>query len=66
MRLGRLIFLPLLALPLAGCLDNDAERGLAGAAIGAAAADALDKNAGVGAAIGAGAGVFCNDAGVCR
>ena len=51
---------------LAGCLDNDAERGVAGAAAGALIADATGNRALTGAVIGAGAGVFCDDAGVCN
>ena len=51
---------------LAGCLDNDTERGLAGAAGGAVVADALGGNALTGAVIGGAAGVFCDDAGICR
>ncbi len=51
---------------LAGCLNNDTERGLAGAAGGAVVADAFGGNALTGAVIGGAAGVFCDDAGVCR
>ncbi|MEZ5777980.1 MAG: hypothetical protein R3E44_06425 [Paracoccaceae bacterium] len=51
---------------LAGCLDNDTERGLAGAAGGAVISDALGGNAAVGAVVGGAAGVFCDDAGVCN
>ncbi|WP_377512409.1 hypothetical protein [Octadecabacter sp. R77987] len=51
---------------LSACLDNDVERGLAGAAAGAVIADATGGNTTTGALIGAGAGVFCDDAGVCR
>lgn len=51
---------------LAGCLQTDAERGLAGAAAGALVADATDNSALTGAIIGGAAGVFCDDAGVCR
>lgn len=51
---------------LAGCLQTDAERGLAGAAAGALVADATDNSALTGALIGGAAGVFCDDAGVCR
>ena len=65
MRPSRLLLLPILALPLAGCLDNDTERGFAGAAGGALIADALDTNVAAGAIIGGGAGIFCDDAGIC-
>ena len=51
---------------LTACLDNDTERGLAGAAGGAIAADALGGNAAVGAVVGGGAGVFCDDVGICN
>ncbi|MGB7268319.1 MAG: hypothetical protein WBC90_02220 [Albidovulum sp.] len=51
---------------LAGCLDNDAERGVAGAAGGALVADALGGNALTGAVIGGAGGVFCDDLGVCN
>ncbi|MEZ5771729.1 hypothetical protein LX70_00997 [Defluviimonas denitrificans] len=51
---------------LAGCLQTDTERGLAGAAAGALVADATDNNVLAGAAIGGLGGVLCDDAGVCR
>ena len=51
---------------LTACLDNDTKRGLAGAAGGAIAADALGGNAAVGAVVGGGAGVFCDDLGICN
>lgn len=53
---------------LAGCLETDAERGVAGAAAGAVIADATDNNVLAGAAIGGLAGVFCDDLNVpgCR
>lgn len=53
-------------LALSGCLDTDTERGLAGAAGGAVIADATGGNALTGAVIGGAAGVFCDDAGICR
>ncbi|EEW25134.1 hypothetical protein [Rhodobacter ferrooxidans] len=46
---------------LAGCLQGDAERGLAGAATGAVVADATGGHALTGALIGGAAGVFCDD-----
>ncbi|MGO4851318.1 glycine zipper 2TM domain-containing protein [Phaeovulum sp. W22_SRMD_FR3] len=46
---------------LAGCMQTDGERALAGAAVGAVAADATDNNALTGAAIGALAGTYCDD-----
>ena len=51
---------------LSACLENDTERGLAGAAGGAVVADALGGNAAVGAVAGGAAGVFCDDLGVCN
>ncbi|MEM7710085.1 MAG: hypothetical protein AAF264_04910 [Pseudomonadota bacterium] len=62
------------ALLLAGCntagygggVNNDLERAAAGAGLGALTAAALDEDIGTGAAIGAGAGIFCDDAGFCR
>jgi hypothetical protein len=51
---------------LAGCLDNDAERGLAGAAGGAVIADATGGSALTGALIGGAAGVFCDDVNLCQ
>lgn len=50
---------------LAGCMQTDGERALAGAAAGALIADATDNSVITGAAIGAGAGALCDDAGVC-
>ena len=54
------------AFALSGCLDTDAERGLAGAAGGAVVADAFGGNALTGAVVGGAAGVFCDDAGICN
>ena len=51
---------------LAGCLENDAERGVVGAAGGAVGADAIGGNALTGAVVGGAAGVFCDDAGICQ
>ncbi|MDP1668522.1 hypothetical protein [Phaeovulum sp.] len=52
-----------LVVSLAGCdyLNNDTERGLAGAATGAVVAGALGGSALTGAIIGGAAGVFCDD-----
>ncbi|MCV2869476.1 hypothetical protein OEW28_12650 [Defluviimonas sp. WL0002] len=50
---------------LAGCLENDSERALAGAAAGAVVADALDTNVVAGAALGGLAGATCDDMGIC-
>ncbi|SFR34514.1 hypothetical protein SAMN04488005_0665 [Yoonia tamlensis] len=54
------------AFGLAGCIDNDAERGVVGAGAGLVAAEILGTDPLGTAAIGAAAGVFCDDAGVCR
>nr|WP_321510668.1 hypothetical protein [uncultured Celeribacter sp.] len=51
---------------LAGCMQTDGERALAGAAAGAVVADATDNSALTGAALGALAGTYCDDAGLCR
>jgi hypothetical protein len=58
LRVGAVIAL---VLPLAGCLENDTERALAGAAAGALIADATENDVATGAIIGAGAGAFCDD-----
>ena len=50
------LFLALLSMPLAGCMQDPASRGLAGAAAGAALADLTDNNALTGALIGGLAG----------
>ncbi len=52
-----LLLLVVLTAPLAGCMQDPASRGLAGAAAGALVADALDENMLAGAAIGGLAGV---------
>ena len=53
------------ALTLSAC-DTDAERGLVGAGAGAAVASATGGSALTGAIIGGAAGVFCDDAGICK
>jgi hypothetical protein len=55
-----------LVFPLAGCLENDAERAVAGAAAGAVVASATDNDIATGAVVGAAGGVFCDDLGICR
>jgi osmotically inducible lipoprotein OsmB len=52
-----LIVFALLSTPLAGCLQDPASRGLAGAAAGALVADATENDALTGALIGGLAGV---------
>ena len=53
---------------LAGCLDNDVERGVAGAGAGLVASELLGTDRTGSMVVGAAAGVFCDDAGVtaCR
>jgi osmotically inducible lipoprotein OsmB len=53
---------------LSGCLETDAERGLAGAAGGAVVGNALGVNPVTGAVIGGAAGYFCDELNVpgCR
>lgn len=50
---------------LSAC-DNDAERGFVGAGAGAAVAAATGGSALTGAVLGGVAGVFCDDAGICK
>ena len=52
--------------PGTGFIDSDVERGLVGAALGYGAAKAIDGNPDRGAIIGGAAGIFCDDAGLCR
>ncbi len=49
-----------------GIGDNDTERAVIGAVAGGIAAEATDNDPALGAAAGAAAGVFCDDAGICR
>jgi len=52
---------------LSACLDNDLERGLAGAAVGAVVADATGGDVLTGAAVGGAAGALCDEvARICR
>ena len=55
-----------LVLATAGCLQNDAERAVAGAAAGAIVSDALGGSIAGGAVVGAAAGALCDDAGICN
>ncbi|MBW6416681.1 MULTISPECIES: glycine zipper 2TM domain-containing protein [Celeribacter] len=66
MRKSILILSLVSATVLAGCMQTDGERALAGAAAGAIVADATDNNALTGAALGALAGTYCDDAGICN
>ncbi|MBA4323942.1 MAG: hypothetical protein C0426_02470 [Rhodobacter sp.] len=52
-----LVIFALLSTTLAGCMQDPASRGMAGAAAGALVADALDENMLAGAALGGMAGL---------
>jgi osmotically inducible lipoprotein OsmB len=56
-----LLLLCAATLSLAGCLVNDSERGLAGAAGGAVISGATGGNPITGAVVGGAAGYFCRD-----
>ena len=66
MRKQTLIIMALCATTLSACLDNDLQRGGVGALVGAVVAVALGGNVVTGALIGAGAGLVCDDLGVCK
>ncbi len=73
MQMVRIAAAGALALGLAACSEgqglgdySDTQRGIAGAAAGAVISDATGGNALTGAVIGGAAGVFCDDAGVCK
>ena len=66
MRKQTLIIMALCAATLSACLENDLQRGGVGALGGAVVADALGGNVVTGALIGAGAGLVCDDLGVCK
>jgi hypothetical protein len=68
MPIRTILLLPVLAFTLAGCLENNTQRGVAGAVGGALVADALGGNAVAGAVVGGAAGALCNGANVkaCR
>jgi osmotically inducible lipoprotein OsmB len=51
----------IVAISLSGCLANDTERGLAGAAGGAVIAGATGGSPVTGAVVGGAAGYFCRD-----
>jgi osmotically inducible lipoprotein OsmB len=67
MPMKSLLLFTALSLSLSGCLANDAERGLAGAA-GGAVIGGVTGNPVTGAVIGGAAGYFCRDLNVpgCR
>ncbi|HCP80053.1 MAG TPA: hypothetical protein DIT67_00090 [Octadecabacter sp.] len=63
----RLILAATAIASLSACLDSDLERGLAGAAVGAVAADALGGDAVTGAIAGGAAGALCDEVtSICR
>lgn len=68
MPMRTLLLMSTLALTLSGCLANDTERGLAGAAGGAVIAGATGGSPVTGAVVGGAAGYFCRDLNVpgCR
>jgi hypothetical protein len=66
MRKAHLILALLAASALSACMQTDGERALIGAGAGALIADATDQNMVAGAALGALAGTYCDDAGVCQ
>jgi hypothetical protein len=61
MQFTRALLAALAVASLAGCLETDSQRAVAGAAAGAVVADALDANILAGAAIGAAGGAVCDD-----
>ena len=66
MRKQTLIIMALCATTLSACLENDLERGGAGALGGAVVASALGGNVATGALIGGVGGLVCDDLGVCK
>ncbi len=66
MQFRTVIMLTIAAVSLSACLDNDLERGAAGAAAGAVVADVTGGSVLTGAVVGGAAGVFCDDAGICN
>jgi osmotically inducible lipoprotein OsmB len=68
MPMRSIILLSVVCTTLAGCLANDTERGLAGAAGGAVIGSATGGSPLTGAVVGGAAGYFCRDLNVpgCR
>lgn len=66
MRMQTLIIMALCATTLAGCLENDLERGGVGALGGAVIGKAIGVDPITGALIGGVGGLVCDDLGVCR
>jgi len=67
MYIKSILVLPVL-ISLTGCLENDAQRGVAGAAGGAVISSAVGGSPLTGAVVGGAAGYFCSDLNVpgCR
>ena len=67
-KFGKFAIAAVLVSSLAGCFQNDAQRGVAGAVAGGAIAGATGGSVGTGALIGGAAGVFFRDVGAqaCR
>lgn len=61
----KFLALTILVLPLAGCLDNDIQRGLLGAGAGAVLVQATGGDAVAGAVLGGLFGTVCDDVNVC-
>ena len=66
MRKQTLLIMALCATTLSACLDNDIERGGAGALGGAVLGKALGVDPLTGAVIGGVGGLVCDDLGVCK
>ncbi|MCG3268935.1 hypothetical protein DS901_03920 [Loktanella sp. D2R18] len=66
MQKSSLLLAAVAAFGLAGCIDTDGERAVAGAGAGLVAAEILGTDPVGTAAVGAAAGVFCDDAGICN
>ena len=63
----RLLFAAAAVASLSACLDNDLERGLAGAAAGAVLSDAVGGDPVTGAIVGGAAGALCDEVtSICR
>lgn len=61
MRKAFLVFAVTAIFALSGCLNNDLERGLVGAAAGALAADAVGVDPVIGATAGGAVGAICDN-----
>ena len=59
------VAITLLVLPLAGCFDNDIQRGLLGVGAGAALAGITGGSYGAGAVVGGLFGTVCDDLNLC-